>query len=765
MNRESPEYALSMLRELVARHEQGEALRVMDEIRGRGDPIATSRGWIQIALLHHQAGADPRAEEALLNAGSTTEDHLSDEVGEARRDCLEVQLQLARAWQRIGQDDRARQAYASLIREIGRDYPAGSTEQHIAAIAEYRLADLRVEDAPQEAYERWRRVVEMHDEEVSPYAALRMAMQLGNVHLVGERVERLFHYAMGTSDPQLYAESALGLARHLKDRNQFAESRRYLDTVLETGCADELTERAAEELATMERYETMVRARRPLRRPWQLQTRAQRGALTPLGGSRRVIIVGAGTGGCYLRESLDSKRYTVCGFVDDNAAEVPGDANDPILGRIEDLGSLLGDIQPDEVLLAIPTLSGARRHKVTLACRGAGIPLLNLPGMHELGIGWTRNENRSSLMSQLRPVKVAETLGEERRALDMVATGWLQYKIVLVIGAGAIGAELCRRLADAEVRRLVVVDQRESALKKIETELRDMHEFWAIDVRLGNAGEPGFLAGIFESCSPHVVFNATGDGSPQAFERRRLYLDPFGWKSLFVNEASVALETARAAGETGVRRVVHISSRRAGAADDPLGAMKALCEELFLNQATEYHDTRQSVVRIGALLDSRNGRFATLENQIRTGAVVTAPAADARAKFVPTWRWAEQILHAGRLARGGEVFEPDGGVEFSPRKLAEDAIELADLFPDDVAIEETPLRWDEPVSTAPRQREEGWSELGMWRLERPSAGTEQMQAAILVCALQIDEHVAAGSGEAAALVRAAVRRLREVPVG
>ncbi|HEX5989317.1 MAG TPA: polysaccharide biosynthesis protein [Solirubrobacterales bacterium] len=738
----------------------------MDEIQSLGHPYATSEGWIQIALLYQQIGANEWAERALLDAASATEDHRPEEFGKPQSQYLEVQLQLARAWQQIGRYDRARRAYAVLVRDIDPNRSASAAERHIVAIAEYRLADLRVEEAPQEAYERWRRVVEMHDEEVSPYAALRMALQLGSVHLVGERVEKLFHYAMGTRDPRLFSESALGLARHLKDCNQFTESRRYLRKVLAADCAKDLTEQAGDELATMDRYEAMVRTRKPLRRPWQLQMKVQRGAFARLDDSvRRVIIVGAGSGGSYLRESLDPERYFVCGFVDDGVAEVPGAANDPILGRIEDLTGLLGDIKPDEVLLAIPTLSGARRRKVVLACREAETPLLNLPGMHELGIGWTRNENRRSLMTQLRPVRIEETLGEERRALDLLATGWLQFKTVVVIGAGAIGAELCRRLVDAEVRRLVVVDQRESALRKIETELCDFRDFEAIEVRLGNASESGFLTGVFESCSPYVVFNATGNGSPEAFEPRRLYIDPFGWKSLFVNEAGAARETVRAAGETGVPRVVHISSRRAGAVADPLGAMKALCEELFLHQATQYPETIYAAIRIGALLDSRNGRFATLENRIRTGAAVKAPPAEARAKFVPTWRWAEQILHAARLAGGGELFEPDSGVEFSPRQVTEEAVELANLFPDDVAIEEVPEHWDEPVCGALREREEGWAEFGMWRLDRPAAGTDQLQAAVSEFATLIDQRISAESGEGATLINAAVRRLREVPVG
>src|SRR4051794_40206360 len=307
MNRDLTKDALSRLRDHVARCEQEEALRTMDEIRSVGHPHATSQGWIQVALLYQQIGATEGAERALLDAASATEDHRPEEFGKPSFKYLDVQLQLARAWQQIGRYDRARRAYALLVRDIDPDGLASTAERHIAAIAEYRLAGLRVEEAPQEAYERWRRVVEMHDEEVSPYAALRMALQLGSVHLVGERVEKLFRYAMGTRDPRLFSESALGLARHLKACNQFAESRRYLRKVLAAGCADDLTQQAEDELAQMDRYEAMVRTRKPLRRPWQLQMRAQRGAFARLDDSvRRVIIVGAGSGGSYLRDSLDS---------------------------------------------------------------------------------------------------------------------------------------------------------------------------------------------------------------------------------------------------------------------------------------------------------------------------------------------------------------------------------------------------------------------------------------------------------------------------
>ncbi|HEX2391975.1 MAG TPA: polysaccharide biosynthesis protein [Solirubrobacterales bacterium] len=765
---------MSRLRAAVACGAHDEALSIFDDIREQGDMNLNIRGRIQLALLHHSMGDESSSLEFLRDAKGEAEDcrsrlRESDDTIVDRlpafdalfHNYLEMQLQLARAWYRVGRLLDAQETYLDLLRQVDTDSSDNRPERHIAAIAEYRLADLRVEEAPLEAYKRWRRVVELRDEEVSPYAALRMALQIGDSQLVSERVERLFHYAMGTGDPDLYAEAALGLARHLKERHEFGEARRYLDAILKVDLDTQAHEEAGTELEKLKRFEQMVKTRNQLRRPQQLQAKARRGIGSPLDDTRRTIIVGAGSGGSYLLESLDPRRYTVCGFVDDFATDVPGHPEYPILGRIEDLAGVLQDLQPDEVLLAVPTLPGVKRRRVAITCRKLQIPLLNLPGVHELGIGWTKKKSRCSLMNQLRPVRVAETLGDDQRTFDTVATSWLQFKTALVIGAGAIGAELCRRLADAEVVRLIVVDKRESALKKIESELRDFREFWAVEVRLGDAAESGFLEDIFESAKPYVVFNASGAASARAFDEDRLSKDPRGWKSLFDNEVGVAWHAARAAGEQAVPRMVHVSTRRARSSGDPLGATKSLCEELVLRHALDYPDTMHTVARIGHLFDSRNGYFAALEGQIRAGAAVKIPPAGIRASFLPAARWAELVLHVGRIASAGELFEPEGGVEFSPRQVAEEAIELAGLYQGDVAIEEAARElWRDPRSGARRELK-GEPGLGLWALAESSVSRDKLREAIDRCARVVDAGVTGGSGEAAAQVTATLRRLCE----
>ncbi len=768
---------LSHLRAAVARQDYDEAESLFTAVEGSGDRHLVPRAKLQRAFVCHGRGfqssaaglltevakavKDQRAtcEEREPAGGGTARGGPIDQLAPDVRSRLELHLELARAWQQIDCPGKAREAYAALLRDI-HDETHVPEARHIAAIGEYRLAELLVGEAPQEAYEHWRRVLEMRDEEVSPYAALQMALRIGSRKLVSERVERLFYYAMGTSDPQLLSEASLGLARHLKRRHQFGEARRYFELVVERGDDATHAEEAAEELASLDRYQDMVATRKALTRPQQLLAKVRGGGVR-LDSSRRVIIVGAGTGGSYLLASLDRRRYTVCGFVNDFARDVPGSEH-PILGGIDDLVAIINEHRPDQVLLAIPTLAGLRRRDVVLACRATSTLLLNLPGMHELGIGWTRSKSQASLMSQLRRVRVSETIGDSRMVLDTLATIWLQYETALVIGAGAIGAELCRRLADGEVGRLMIVDKRESALRKIQSELGDTREFWAVNLRLGDAGDADFLAHAFQACAPEVVFNATGDTSAAAFEPHRLDSDPDGWQSLFGNEVRVAAAAARVAAAEMVPKLVHLSSRRAGVPQrDPFAAMKALCEEIVLWYARQNPLQDQAVVRIGSLLDSRNGRFSRMEDQIRTGSKVTIPAAGTRPRFIPTARWAELALHAARLAGSGDLFEPDGGVEIAPREIAEEAIRLHDLYPDDVDVEESANeRWDEPRSPA-ECHSRGDSDLGMFVVKRPPADDRTLHAAVALCAMLIDacleERFGDRRGDAEMVVRDVVK--------
>ena len=90
-----------------------------------------------------------------------------------------------------------------------------------------------------------------------------------------------------------------------------------------------------------------------------------------------------------------------------------------------------------------------------------------LPGLYELISGDV------DLAGQIRPVQVEDVLGREPVEVDLGAVAsYLADETVLVTGAGgSIGSELCRQIARIGCKRLILVDQGETALFEIEREL------------------------------------------------------------------------------------------------------------------------------------------------------------------------------------------------------------------------------------------------------------------------------------------------------
>jgi FlaA1/EpsC-like NDP-sugar epimerase/tetratricopeptide (TPR) repeat protein len=748
---------LSRARAAVSCGALSEAAELLAGLVKSNLPSVAVRAGLQLALVSHREGDEAGAVRRLATVAADVEQKREGsrerlELAEFRRIAdigprfdattnadREFQLELARAWARIGSRHEAQKLYRALLREAGVADATSPEERHLAALAEYRLAELLVDSEPAEAWQYWKRALDSGDERVSPYAALRLATE-GSGELVQGRIEQLFRHAMVSSDPKLLRDARLGLARHLRAQRRFDAAREQLENLLAGTRTGEDRALVLREIDSLDSAKRMSPGRRRLTRPKQLRARVLAKIASTQVEGKRVVIVGAGSGAIHLLESLDESKYTICGFVDDYAKMVPGYPEHRVLGNIDQLADVVWKYAPREVLLAIPTLPGTRRRVVVEACRRADTPLQSLPRLHELGIGWRLNDSRRRLMTQLRSVEVEEILGDEPVEIDSLATDWLQYQTALILGAGALGAEFCRRLADGAVGKLVVVDRRSSALRKIEDDLADTRGFWGLETVNGDATDEKYLTDLFARWAPDIVLNTTGCSSARALAPMNVARDPDSWKTIFSNEIGAAVAVANASTATKVPLTVYISSRRARNPVDPVSSMKALAEEIVLFQGSSQRGTVQTVVRVGTLLDSRNGRLTRLKAQIRSGAPVKIPKLDDSVRYLSTARWAELVLHAARLAADGEVIELDGGEEIKIRAIAEHAIRLHGLYPDEhVIIQEVENeRWDEQVSDGPRILRD--SKRGIYVVPREAATALTVESSLARCAAHLGEH-------------------------
>ena len=107
-------------------------------------------------------------------------------------------------------------------------------------------------------------------------------------------------------------------------------------------------------------------------------------------GFREVLIVGGGDGGrLVVRELMRNPQLQLrpVGFLDDDPRKrgIKDEHGLKVLGDTDgDLHRVLDEVEPDEVVIAMPSAPGVLRARVVGACRQRGIPVRTMPTVFEL---------------------------------------------------------------------------------------------------------------------------------------------------------------------------------------------------------------------------------------------------------------------------------------------------------------------------------------------------------------------------------------------
>jgi FlaA1/EpsC-like NDP-sugar epimerase len=406
-------------------------------------------------------------------------------------------------------------------------------------------------------------------------------------------------------------------------------------------------------------------------------------------GARSVLIVGGGDGGrLVVRELVRNPDLGLrpVGFVDDDPRKrgMKDEHHLRVLGTTsdDDLSRVLDAVEPDEVIVAIPSAPGTLRGRVVAACRPRGIPVRTLPTVFELlqdgnGTGGLR------VMRQLRELQVEDVLGREpvRMELDRVGA-YLANQVVLVTGAGgSIGGELSRQIARVGPRRLVLVDHAEDNLFEIARELEDeRHVRTAVPV-LADCKEEERMREVLAEHRPAVVFHAAAYKHVGMME-----LNPV---EAVRNNALATRLVARIAGEAGVRTFVLVSTDKAVNPATVMGASKALAEWAVEAAAERHPGTRYATVRFGNVLGSSGSVVPIFRRQIAAGGPVTVTDLRMQRYFMTIPEAVQLIIRAGSLSeRSGELFVLEMGEPVAIVELSKAMIRLSGLEPErDIAIE------------------------------------------------------------------------------
>jgi FlaA1/EpsC-like NDP-sugar epimerase len=411
------------------------------------------------------------------------------------------------------------------------------------------------------------------------------------------------------------------------------------------------------------------------------------GRLARLGaeGSRRVVVLGAGTAGASLLKSLGrNPEWTFVGLLDDDPARRGRDIDGvKVLGPLDLLPEIAQRDAIDQAIIAMPGANHAARRRAMELCGRAGIRAMTVPAYDDLVAG------RVSY-SQVRPVELDDLLGRDPVALDSAGLrGWLQGRTAMVTGAGgSIGTEICRQVARFLPRQMILYEANELALYRIEQEFRERFREVPIACLMGDVKDAPRLAQAMQAHRPQAIFHAA------AYKHVPLAEEANAWEAVR-NNALGTWRVAQAAIAHGVEKLVLVSTDKAVNPTNVMGASKRLAELLCQSLAAE--KTRIVMVRFGNVLGSTGSVVPKFKEQIERGGPITVTHPEITRYFMSIPEAAQLVLQAGLMGHGGEILVLDMGEPVKIVDLARDMIRLSGFAEDGIKIAFTGLRRGEKL--------------------------------------------------------------------
>lgn len=397
-------------------------------------------------------------------------------------------------------------------------------------------------------------------------------------------------------------------------------------------------------------------------------------------GLKKVLIIGAGFAAqMVIREIVHSgSGYAVVGCLDDDESKLGIAIHGvTVLGKIDQLPSLLAHCPADEVIIAIPSATGEQMQHFIKICQQAGIAYRTVPALREIISGHVS-------IRQFREVRLEDLLGREpvEMNLEPVRTE-LEGKVVLVTGAaGSIGSELCRQILGYGPLRLVCVDQNESGLFYLQQELADDPGSNPPFFCVADINDEARMRRLFWEHDPSIVFHAAAYKHVPIMEGNV--------QEAVKNNVFGLLGLLEIASEFDCESFILISSDKAVNPTSVMGATKRV-GELILG-CREEGAMRCVSVRFGNVLGSNGSVVPVLQQQLENNHPLTITHPDIKRFFMTTREAVALVLEASTIGEHGDILVLEMGKQISIVQLAKTLIQLSGKTENQVSIRFTGLR-------------------------------------------------------------------------
>ncbi len=401
---------------------------------------------------------------------------------------------------------------------------------------------------------------------------------------------------------------------------------------------------------------------------------------------KRVILIGAGSAAQAIVRELrrPGSGYVAVGCLDDDRSKrgIWID-NVRVLGTVEQLSEVLSTEPADEVLIAVPSATGAQMRRFVESCNHGKISFRTVPALKDIIAG-------QIIVSQLREVSLEDLLGRDPVQIDLEAVRReITGRTVVVTGAaGSIGSELCRQILDYSPAQLVCLDQNETGLFFLRLSLIQHKNGAQLAFRVVDVCDVDRVRALLSEFIPEIIFHAAAYKHVPMMESNV--------QEAVKNNVLGLIGLLDLAAEAGCQSFVLISSDKAVNPTNVMGATKRICELILSSRPV--NGMRCVSVRFGNVLGSSGSVIPVLKQQLGSHQPLTITHPDIRRFFMISPEAVALVLQAFAIGHHGDILVLDMGESVRILDLARSLIRLSGKSEQDVEIKFTGLREGEKLN-------------------------------------------------------------------
>ena len=398
--------------------------------------------------------------------------------------------------------------------------------------------------------------------------------------------------------------------------------------------------------------------------------------------TKNVLIYGAGESGILTYNAISnqtSSNARVIAYMDDDPKKIGKIINGVmVLGKNVLSEYFVSSKDISEIIVSINNIDSNKLRELVESLVEFPVQVKIVPPVDS----WINGELK---VSQIKQVQIEDLL--DRSPIDIKkskVSEQLKNQVILVTGgAGSIGSEIVRQIANYDYKSLIIVDQAESALYDLQQELKQngFHNFVPI---VGDIRDKNRMNTYFQEHKPTMVFHAAAYKHVPLMEYNY-------YEAIKINVAGTKTIVDLAMNHK-VRKFVFVSTDKAVNPTNVMGATKRIAE-MYISSVQQENKTRFITTRFGNVLGSNGSVIPLFRKQIEKGGPLTVTHKDITRYFMTIPEASQLVLEAAVMGEGGEIFIFDMGKSVKIFDLAKNMINLSGLkYPEDIDIKITGLR-------------------------------------------------------------------------